>query len=113
MPAGVALNRCVQSLPRTRVEHGSWDSVCVDRFVYISEHQLIRPRHEVVRIQVLSVHNGVDAPRVDLGQGNRCILVSRVAHTVPAVSCRRMRARLDRAVADNLFDLKKDVPYCH
>jgi hypothetical protein len=101
----------VESLAGTRVDHGSRHAVRIARFVHIGKHQLVRFWYEVVRVEVFSIDHRIDAPGLDFRQRNRRVLVPAVA--VSAVSHSGMRARLDRAVTDDLFDLQVDVPDCH
>jgi hypothetical protein len=75
----------LQPLPGLGVDHGARNAVRVHRLVDIRLHQLVRLGDEVVRVEVLPVHQRVQPPRVHLRQRNGGILVPGVAHAVPAV----------------------------
>ena len=45
-----------ETVARPDVNHGAGHPMHEDRLIHIGEHQLIGLRHEVIRIEILAVH---------------------------------------------------------
>ncbi len=88
----------VKNVSGLRVDHGARHAPCVRRLVDVSGDQLVRFGHQEVRIEILAIDQGSQAPGVHFVDGDRPVLVAHVAHAVAAVHDRRrhMIVRLNR-----------------
>lgn len=103
----------MQMITGTRVNDRAGHPMRVDRLVHVGQHQFVGLGNQVARVQIFAVDQGVEPPRLHLGQRNRGVFMSRIAHAVAPVVGRRMAAGFDRTVVEDIFDFQVDIANGH
>src|SRR5262249_19723893 len=69
----------------------------------------------IQRIEILSIDQGIQSERFDLGVWYHAVIVSRAAHLIPAIALHgaALGLGIDRAVVRDALDPRVDVPFRH